>query len=161
MTVFIAVVLAVLTFAFIIYPLFRQRLPQEGLAEDEKLQELRSKRDTTYSMLKEMEFDLQSGILTKEDYRELEARYKRKAISILRDIADLKADTNVVDEIEKRVLELRQKKSSSEDEQLEKETAKLRRSKGRFCSQCGTKYQESDRFCSRCGTSLSQGEPVD
>ena len=142
MDVFIAVVLAVLTLAFIIYPLFRQRLSQEGLAEDEKLQELRSKRDTTYSMLKEMEFDLQSGILTKEDYRDLEARYKRKAISILRGIDDLKAGTNVEDEIEKRVLE-------------------LRRSKGRFCPQCGTSYQEGDRFCSRCGTSLSQGEPVD
>ena len=142
MSVFIAVVLTVLTFAFIIYPLFRQRSPQEGLAEDEKLQELRSKRDTTYSMLKEMEFDLQSGILTEEDYRDLEARYKRKAISILRGIDDLKAGTNMEDEIEKRVLE-------------------LRRSKGRFCSQCGTKYQEGARFCSRCGTSLGQGEPVD
>ncbi len=142
MTVFIAVVLTVLTFAFIIYPLFRQRLPQEGLAEDEKLQELRSKRDTTYSMLKEMEFDLQSGILTEEDYRDLEARYKRKAISILRGIDDLKAGTNMEDEIEKRVLE-------------------LRRSKGRFCPQCGTRYQEGARFCSRCGTSLGQGEPVD
>ncbi len=165
MTVFIAVVLAVLTFAFIIYPLFRQRLPQEGLVEDEKLLELHSKRDTTYSMLKEMDFDLQSGILTEEDYRDLEARYKRKAISILRDIADLKAGTNVEDEvedeIEKRVLELRQKKSSTVDEKLEKETLKLRRSKGRFCSQCGTKYQESDRFCSRCGTSLNQGGHVD
>ena len=142
MSVFIAVVLTVLTFAFIIYPLFRQRSPQEGLAEDEKLQELRSKRDTTYSMLKEMEFDLQSGILTEEDYRDLEARYKRKAISILRGIDDLKAGTNVEDEIEKRVLE-------------------LRRSKGRFCSQCGTKYQQGDRFCTRCGTGLSKADQVD
>ncbi len=161
MTVFIAVVLAVLTFAFIIYPLFWRRLPQEGLAEDEKLQELRSKRDTTYSMLKEMEFDLQSGILTGEDYRDLEARYKRKAISILRGIDDLKAGTNVEEEIEKRVLELRQKKSSNVDEKLEKEILKLRRGKGRFCSQCGTSYQEGDRFCSSCGTNLSQGGHVD
>ncbi len=142
MSVFIAVVLTALTFAFIIYPLLRQRSPKVGLTEDEKLQELSSKRDTTYSMLKEMEFDLQSGILTKEDYRDLEARYKRKAISILRGIDDLKAGTNMEDEIEKRVLE-------------------LRRSKGRFCPQCGTKYHEGDRFCSRCGTSLSQGEQVD
>ena len=142
MTVFIAVVLATLTFAFIVYPLFRQRLPQEGLTENEQLQELHSKRATTYSMLKEMEFDLQSGILTEEDYRDLETRYRRKAISILRDIDDLKRSTNMGDEIEKRVLE-------------------LRRSKGRFCSQCGARYQQGNRFCSRCGTSLSRGGYVD
>ena len=142
MTIFIAVVLTVLTFAFIIYPLLRQRSPREGSSEDEKLRELRSKRDTTYSMLKEMEFDLQSGILAEEDYRDLEARYKKKAISILRGIDDLKRGTNVEDEIEKRVLE-------------------LRRSKGRFCPQCGTRYQEGGRFCSRCGTSLSKGAQVD
>ncbi|MAH39189.1 MAG: hypothetical protein CL873_01445 [Dehalococcoidales bacterium] len=142
MTIFTAVLLTVLTFAFIIYPLLRQRAPKVGLAEDEKLQELRSKRDTTYSMLKEMEFDLQSGILTEEDYHDLEARYKRKAISILKDIDDLNAGTNTEDDIEKRILELRQ-------------------NKGRFCSQCGAKYRESDRFCSRCGTSLRQGGHVD
>ncbi len=142
MTIFAVVALVVLTFVFIVYPLFRRKLPEVGLTEDEKLQELRSKRDTTYSMLKEMEFDLQSGILTEEDYHDLEARYKRKAISILRGIDDLKRGTNMGDEIEKRVLE-------------------LRRSKGRFCSQCGTRYQEGDRFCSRCGTSLSQGEQAD
>ncbi len=142
MTIFIAVLLTVATFAFIIYPLLRQRAPKVGLTEDEKLRELSSKRDTTYAMLKEMEFDLQSGILTEEDYHDLEARYKRKAISILRGIDDLKRGTNVEDEIEKRVLE-------------------LRRSKGRFCPQCGTSYQEGDRFCSRCGTGLSKGERVD
>ncbi len=142
MTIFAVVALVVLTFVFIVYPLFRRRSPEVGLTEDEKLQELRSKRDTTYSMLKEMEFDLQSGILTEEDYHDLEARYKRKAISILRGIDDLKRGTNMGDEIEKRVLE-------------------LRRSKGRFCSQCGTRYQDGDRFCPRCGTSLSRGEQAD
>lgn len=142
MTIFIAVVLTVLAFAFISYPLLRQRAPKVGLTEDEKLKELRSKRDTTYAMLKEMEFDLQSGILTEEDYHDLEARYKKKAISILRGIDDLKKGTNMEDEIEKRVMELRQ-------------------SKGRFCLQCGTKHQEGDRFCSRCGTSLSKGGRVD
>lgn len=142
MTIFITAVLTVATFAFIAYPLLRQGVFKAGLTEDEKLRELSSKRDTTYAMLKEMEFDLQSGILTEEDYHDLEARYKRKAISILRGMDDLKRGTNVEDEIEKRVLG-------------------LRRSKGRFCPQCGTKHQEGDRFCSRCGTGLSKGEQVD
>ncbi len=142
MTIFIAILLTVLTFAFIVYPLLKQRVRSVDSVEDEKSQELHTKRDTTYSMLKELEFDLQSGILTEEDYQDLEARYKRKAISILRDIDDVGKDTEVEEEIEKQVLELRQ-------------------SKGQFCPQCGAGRQEGDRFCSHCGASLSQGGHVD
>ena len=142
MTIFIAILLTVLTFAFIAYPLLKQRVRSVDSVEDEKSQELHTKRDTTYSMLKELEFDLQSGILTEEDYQDLEARYKRKAISILRDIDDVRKDTEVEEEIEKQVLELRQ-------------------SKGQFCPQCGARRQEGDRFCSHCGASLSQGGHVD
>lgn len=142
MTVFVALVLAVLTFAFIVYPFFKQRADSVDSGEDEKLQELRSERDTTYSMLKELEFDFQSGILTKDDYRDLEARYKHKAISTLRNIDDTGRGVGVEEEIEKQVQE-------------------LRRSKGRFCPQCGARAQESDRFCSHCAASLSQGGHVD
>ncbi len=142
MTVFIAILLTVLTFAFIIYPFFKQRLRSADLVEGEKLRELHSRRDTSYSMLKELEFDFQSGILTKEDYRDLEARYKRKAISILRNIDDLESGTEVEEEIERQVRELRQ-------------------GKGRFCPQCGVRCQEDNRFCSHCGASLSQGGRVD
>ncbi|MFC1976982.1 zinc ribbon domain-containing protein [Chloroflexota bacterium] len=142
MTVFVALALTVLTFAFITYPLLKQRLSSVDSVEDEKLQELHSRRDTTYSMLKELEFDFQSGILTEEDYRDLEARYKRKAISILKNLDDVGKGADLEEEIEKQVLE-------------------LRRLKGQFCPQCGAKCQEDDRFCSRCGTSLSQGESVD
>ncbi len=103
MTVFVALVLTVLSFAFVAYPLFKRRLPAADSVEDEKFRELHSRRDTTYSMLKELEFDFQSGILTEEDYRDLEARYKRKAISILRDADDLAKGTEVEEEIEKQV----------------------------------------------------------
>jgi len=142
MTVFVALVLAVLTFAFIVYPFFKQRAQSVDSGEDEKLQELRSERDTTYSMLKELEFDFQSGILTKDDYRDLEARYKHKAISILRDIDNWEMDTDIEEEIEKQVQD-------------------LRRGAGQLCPQCGARYQEGDRFCSHCAASLSQEGHVD
>ena len=90
-------------------------------------------------MLKELEFEFQSGILTEGDYRELEARYKGRAISILKDIDNLGKETEVEEEIEKQVLELRQ-------------------GKGRFCPQCGVRCRESDRFCSHCGTNLGEEE---
>ena len=99
MTVFVALVLTVLSFTFVAYPLFKQRSRSVGSTQDEKLEELHSKRDTTYSMLKELEFDFQSGILTDEDYHDLEARYKRKAITILRDTDALEKGTDIEEEI--------------------------------------------------------------
>ena len=142
MTVLFAVVLTVLAFTFIVYPLFKRRPGLMDTSDAGKLQELFSKRDTTYSMIKELEFDLQSGTLNEDDYRELEEKYKGEAVSVLKDIDNLDKGNDVDVEIEKQVLE-------------------LRRSKGRFCPQCGVKVQESDRFCSRCGASLGSGEGID
>jgi len=142
MTVFVAVILAMLTFAFIFYPLFKQKSHSFDSGGDEEIQELYSRRDTTYSTLKELEFDFQSGILTDEDYRELEARYKRNAISILKDIDNVKKGTKVEEEIERQVQELRQ-------------------SRGQFCPKCSTSYQKGDRFCHQCGKGLSQGGDID
>ncbi|MBI4180396.1 MAG: zinc-ribbon domain-containing protein [Chloroflexi bacterium] len=156
MTVFVALLLTVLAFVFITYPLLRQRLRSVDAVDDEQLQELYSRKDTAYSMLKELEFDFESGILSKEDYQELETRYKGKAISILRGIDDLGNDIGVGDEIENQVQKLRREKTSQVDEELEKEVLSLRRgkAKGRFCSQCGVECQVGDRFCARCGTPL-------
>lgn len=138
MTILGALVLAILSFAFVAYPFFKRGLRSGISIEDEKYRELYSKRNTTYAMLKELEFDFQSGILTEEDFRELEARYRRKAISILRATDDLEKGTGAEGEIEDQVQELRQ-------------------GQGRFCTQCGQAFRESDRFCSGCGTRLNQG----
>jgi hypothetical protein len=142
MTVFAAILLAVLTFAFVTYPLFKKRFSPIQVAEDEDLRQLQSRRDTTYSMLKELDFDYQSGILTEEDYHDLEARYKKKAISILKDIDDFGKGPGI-------------------EEKIEEQVAALRQSKDRFCSQCGAGRQEDDRFCSRCGVRLSQEGSID
>ncbi len=142
MTAFIAVLLTVLTFAFVTYPFLRRRSNSVGPVENNRLHRLHSERDTTYYMLKELEFDFQSGALTEEDYRDMEASYRKKAISILKDIDSLEKGADVDKEIEKQVLELRQ-------------------SKGQFCPQCGAKVQEGDRFCSSCGVTLPQGGDVD
>jgi hypothetical protein len=169
MTVFIALLLVVATFAFVVYPLIKRKPPSAGSAEGGRLGELHSKRDTIYAMLKELEFDFQSGILTEEDYRDLEARYKSKAISVLKGMDDLEKgsqpEAEVEAEIEKQVLKLRRGKEGQPEAEveaeIEKQVLKLRRGKDRFCTQCGARRRESDRFCSSCGASLSQGGRVD
>ena len=77
MTIFVAVLVTVLAFAFVAYPFFRRRSSSVDAVDDEKLSELYSKRDTTYSFLKEVEFDLQSGMLTDEEHQDLETTYRR------------------------------------------------------------------------------------
>jgi len=94
MTVFIALLLTISTFAFIVYPFLKRRSPSVESVGGEKLQELYSQRETTYSMLEEFEFEYQSGVLTEADYRDLEAKYKGKAISILKDIDSLEKGTD-------------------------------------------------------------------
>ncbi len=145
MIVFIALLLVVATFAFVVYPLIKRRPLSAGSADGGRLGELHSKRDTAYSMLKELEFDFQSGILTEEDYRDLEAKYKSKAISVLKDIDDLKDGS--------------QPEAEAEAE-IERQVQRLRRGKDRFCARCGARLRESERSCSRCGASLSQEESV-
>lgn len=136
MTILFALLLAVLAFAFVSYPLLKRRSYSSDPSDTGELQELYSKRDTTYSMIKELEFDLQSGTLNKADHEDLSEKYKTKAVSLLRDIDNVEQGDDVETTIEKQILELRKRK-------------------GRFCSQCGVKAQENDRFCSQCGISLT------
>ena len=181
MSVFIALILTIAVFAFIAYPLFRQKPASAEPTGDDKFRELHSRRDTTYSMLKELEFDYQSGILSEEDYKDLEGRYKRKAISILKDTDSLENGGDAhSDEIESEVQKLRRGKNGGGDNldaEIEQEVARLRSTAGggrharstnsfgsaqdkseqahaRFCSQCGAALKEGARFCSSCGTRL-------
>ena len=125
MIIFVTLLVTVLTFTFVVYPFFRRRSSSVDAVDDERLRELYSKRDTTYSFLKEVEFDLQAGMLTDEEHRDLETTYQRKAISILRDIDNLKKAPEIEQEIEKQVLELRQDQRQ-------------------FCSQCGTNLTKEE-----------------
>ncbi len=144
MSIFFGILLTVAAFGYIAYPLIRgprraaAAVTAAAAAGDEHVDGLLTRRNTTYSMLKELEFDYHSGLLTEEDYRDLEGRYRGKAISIMKSIDQAgSAGDDAGDEIERQV-------------------AELRREKQRFCSQCGVVVRPADRFCANCGASLQR-----
>ncbi|MFH1647353.1 MAG: zinc ribbon domain-containing protein [Chloroflexota bacterium] len=158
------IILVTLGFLFVAYPFFRSK-PEHPATEDGGdggLDDLRSRRDTTYSMLKEVQFDYQSGILTEEDYKDLETRYKARAITLLKDMDGLAAAESGDDEIEKRVRALRRtanapKEKGDIEDEIEKRVRALRRkNEPAVCPGCGEKRPEGARFCPSCGQSLQQ-----
>ncbi len=182
MTVFIALLLTVAAFAVIVYPFFRRQAGVIEADQDTERQELHSRRDTTYSMLKELEFDYQSGLLTEEDYQDLRKRYRRKGITLLKNLDRLETGAGPEDELEKQIQRLRRSRSEKAvdpDDEVEEQISRLRRSGERqtaadneikattkkprqpasgvrFCPQCGEKTLAGDRFCAHCGTRLER-----
>lgn len=139
-----AAILAILAVAFIAYPLLRKGSPNRSAkaVEDGQLRELRARRDAISSAIEELELDFKSGTLAEEDYRDLEAGYRREALSLLKEIDALEKATDVSDEIERQVRQARQAKALS-------------------CPRCGARYLEEDKFCSRCGTAWSKGGGIE
>lgn len=90
----IAVVLAAAAFALVGYPLLRERreeAPEVAMPDEYELalEDLTAQRDSTYSAIKELDFDQEMGNLPEADYRELRDRYRQKAATILRDLDEL------------------------------------------------------------------------
>ena len=135
MSIFASAILAILGFVAVAYPFMQRRETTVASSDGEEYNELHFKRDTTYSMLKELEFDLRAGSLSEEDYRELEKHYKNKAISILKKIDKLQAD------------------EKQPEDMIEAEVRRLRKS-GSFCPQCGHRRPSNAHFCPNCGNHL-------
>ena len=80
---------------YVAWPLLLGRTRAESFFGEEPsepvLQRLLFQRDTVYAAMKELEFDLAMGNLSQEDYQQLQDRYKRKAVAILKRIDDAKA----------------------------------------------------------------------
>ncbi len=80
---------------YVAWPLLLGRVRPEdylGLEGSEPvLQRLYFQRDNTYAAMKELEFDLAMGNLSQPDYQQLQDRYKRKAVAILKRIDDAKS----------------------------------------------------------------------
>jgi hypothetical protein len=176
----IALMLAVTLGAalYVAWPLlFGRARPEEylGLEGSEPvLQRLYFQRDTTYSAMKELDFDLEMGNLSQSDHQRLQDRYKRKAVAILKRIDDAKSGKLVHGELDDEEFESKapvsqqaRKARDAEprvdldiEQEIEAFRRKARESGGRNagminCPSCGRPVKDPEaEFCAKCGTSL-------
>lgn len=67
-----------------VYPLLARR--SDGEAEGSELRDLEVEKDRLVQEIHELELDHATGKLSEEDYRDLEARLKRRAVETLEKI---------------------------------------------------------------------------
>lgn len=128
----VASLLLMAVMAYMMYPLIR---PPQERAEDEGEGERSSSKEALQSAMEELQFDFEMGKLSPEEHRELEEKYRARALSALQGL-DLLSPTG--------------------KEGMEGEVAALRQvlKERRFCSRCGSSAGPGDSFCSHCGALL-------
>jgi len=170
----ITIVIAALAAIFISLPFFRRAgnesagNPGSSLRPNprmEQLKELNARKESLLSAIKDIEFDYGLGKLSREDYEDLNSRYKVEAADVLKkmdEIAEGSSEAPVEDELEKEIKEARMRGYSvyEDDEEIEKEilmareASWARESEERRCPECGSAYDADDLFCSKCGHKL-------
>jgi len=162
-------VIALLAAIFISLPFFlrhRGRSGEEYFPDRraEKLKELNSRKDSLLTAIKDIEFDYGLGKLTRDDFEELDGKYRVEAASLLKEM-DSAGGAAVEDkfdyDIEKEIRAERNKfLTPHDDEEIEKEILRAReaswsQSADRYCTKCGSACGAEDLFCSRCGAKLN------
>lgn len=158
MNTLIEVVLALLVVGFVALPLLKEQVGEEetlDLPEDEE--ELYRRKETTYSALKELEFDFKTGKLSESDFHELDARYRADALEIL---ASIDARENGL-------------RDTSGTRKGKAQRTRSRASAGEHvsaagaptldpftCAACGRANPERARFCGGCGGEIGSEADV-
>jgi hypothetical protein len=115
----------------------------------EALRQLELKKENVYATIQELEFDLNMGKLSKEDFANLKEQYKKDAVDCLKTIDELQMNNKKTKNLSDKDLE----------KEIEKEISALRSRKSEekthiFCTQCGTKASHQDLYCFACGAKL-------
>lgn len=173
MDIIIILIITAAAAIYIVLPFFIQKkdLANETLVnsytnqEDpitEKLKILDNKKETLVSAIRDIEFDYGLGKLSKEDFEELDNKYKLEAASVLKEMDEIqKQDDRQTsgDEIESEILSYR-KTGVSDDVLMEEEITAFRsanqNNKSEIkCQKCGAEKSTADLFCSKCGAKLN------
>ena len=173
MELVVSAIVALIVVGFIGYPLLREQAAEDEplTALSEEAEELYRRKESTYSALKELEFDFKTGKLSENDYQELEKRYRAEAIEVLEAIDRLETeDARPAKKGAKRMAATSAAAAAAVETILADEAptpaprgarraaAKEKSSATRThaCPECGsTRIPEGAQFCGACGASLA------
>ncbi len=136
---------------WIINPLLQEDVRQNGFTPkpEDILKELKNKKDGAYGTIRELEFDLNMGKLSEEDFQILKRQYIQEAVGYMKEMDKLESpqaafskpvDTVLEEEIEQGVTAIHNHKSTQR--------------KYIYCTSCGEKATVESRFCTACGSNL-------
>lgn len=138
---------------WIIRPLLRSEPLQDTFTPGlkERLDQATLKKEGAYATIKELEFDLSMGKLSREDFEILKEQYTLDALKYMEEIDHLHGS-------EDSEIKLSGKQS---EERIEMGTPASDGSQSTmksdvFCAQCGEKAKSEDLFCSKCGVELKK-----
>ncbi len=159
MVSFAAILLMLLGFAVVAYPLLQPaaRLVTGGAGPSVDIEDLERERDAAYGAIKDLEFEYQLGNLSPEDFQGLREQYAERAARALSqlDAAQQQVATMpVVEMLPANVCPLCRMPVDPDDRFCADCGAML----SRFCRACGAQREPEDTSCVRCGAALEAEE---
>ncbi len=136
---------------WIINPLLREEDFQNGRAQqpEDILVKLSSKKEGVYAIIKELEFDLNMGKLSDEDFQILKRQYLQEAAGYMEEIDKLESS---------QATDSKPAGADGEEEiQPQTDSRHMHGSTARkyiYCTACGEKAAAGDRYCGACGANL-------
>ncbi len=149
---YIVIVFLVLASGYwIIRPLLSPEQLQDSLTPDlnERLNQITLKKEGAYAAIKELEFDLSMGKLSKEDFETMKKQYTLDALEYIEEIDQLQASEKIDPKLTEEEIE---KNTENENSPLHKDRSTIEDSV--FCTQCGEKAENQDHFCANCGAEM-------
>ena len=158
----IGTVLALAALGFVLYPLFREGGPPAPRTRPVRTRREPSASERAVAILREVEFDRETGKLSESDYSTLKSTYTREALAALRSEETPATQAGVGDdEVEAVILKYRARATTCEACGPRPEPDAIYCSScGRYlagvCGGCGARITEAGaRFCPACGGSLA------
>ncbi len=140
-----------------------------SINEVDRLTSLNNQKETLYSAIRDIDFDYGLGKLSKDDYEELNNKYRDEAASVLKEIDEYQkleeqsGSLTPDQKLEQEISSYRKisTSSKSDDVLLEEEISAFRSANQASltsdkCSKCGAECNAEDMFCSKCGAELNK-----
>ena len=86
MAPFVICALAALLLSALLRPFFRQGVPGPASVSPGGIQQLLDNRETLMQAMRELEYDLKLGNMTREEYERLNADYEEDVIAVMRSL---------------------------------------------------------------------------